>query len=260
MSHFIQWILKVLRLTYEFVFNFISCGQLVGLGGLHRQADDLIGLLYLGQHYFGNGWQVLQAGVEKGVGRVAREGRSDLWEKSKWMRLLWFFMGEINILVTFFDWCQQNTCFANRLIGGSDMIMIHMINRNNTVDSKGQQTLWGISFMFCCKVLLVNAASELKGIRPCLRDQRFFGLRNVALGPGLPTCVILSCGMVSKLGEENVNPLSVPASYGKSSSDTFSFQWSPSHRSTLSTPTNQSGLGTIRTMNDSWRWRGGSRA
>lgn len=68
----------VLRLTYELVLNLISCWQLVGLGGLHRQADDLIGLLYLGQHYLGNGWQVLQAGVEKGVGRVARKGRSDL--------------------------------------------------------------------------------------------------------------------------------------------------------------------------------------
>lgn len=68
----------VLRLTYELVLNLISCWQLVGLGGLHGQADDLIGLLYLGQHYLGNGWQVLQAGVEKGVGRVARKGRSDL--------------------------------------------------------------------------------------------------------------------------------------------------------------------------------------
>jgi len=61
--------------------------------------------------------------------------------------------------------------------------------------------------------------------------------------------------MVSKLGEEKVNPLSVPASYGKSSSVTLSFQWSPSHRSTLSTPTNQSGLGTSRTINDSCRGR-----
>lgn len=83
-------------------------------------------------------------------------------------------------------------------------------------------------------------------------------LIDVALGSGFSTCVILSCGIVSKLGEENVNPLSVPASYGKSSNGTYSFQWSPSHRSTLSTPTNQSGLGTIRTINDSWR--GGSRA
>lgn len=54
-----------LRHTYELVLNLVSCWQLVGLGGLHRQADDLIGLLYLGQHYLGNGWQVLQAGVEK---------------------------------------------------------------------------------------------------------------------------------------------------------------------------------------------------
>ena len=66
-------------LTYELVLNLISCWQLVGLGGLHRQADDLIGLLYLGQHYLGDGRQVFQAGVVKGVSRVAREGRSDLW-------------------------------------------------------------------------------------------------------------------------------------------------------------------------------------
>lgn len=52
---------------------------MVGLGGLHGQADDLIGLLYLGQHYLGDGWQVLQARVVEGVGGVAREGRSDLW-------------------------------------------------------------------------------------------------------------------------------------------------------------------------------------
>lgn len=87
-----------------------------------------------------------------------------------------------------------------------------------------------------------------------------FILMDVTLGSGWPTCVILSCGMVSKFGEEKVNPLSVPASYGKSSSDTFSFHWSPSHRSTLSTPTNQSGLGTRRTINDSCRERGGSGA
>lgn len=63
--------------------------------------------------------------------------------------------------------------------------------------------------------------------------------------------MILSCGMVSKFGDEKVKPLSVPASYGKRSSDTLSFQCSPLHKSTLSTPTNQSGLGTIRTTNDS---------
>lgn len=75
-----------------------------------------------------------------------------------------------------------------------------------------------------------------------------------------PTCVIFSCGMVSKLGEENVNPLSVPASYGKRTSETFSFHWLPSQRLMLSTPTNQSGLGTILTINDSWSQTGGSRA
>lgn len=69
-----------------------------------------------------------------------------------------------------------------------------------------------------------------------------------------------SCGMVSKLGEENVNPLSVPASYGKRTSETLSFHWSPSHRLMLSTPTNQSGLGTILTINDSWRSTEGSGA
>lgn len=68
-----------LRLTYERVLNLISCWQLVGLGWLHRQADDLIGLLYLGKGYLGNRREVLQAGVIKGVGRVAREGRCDLW-------------------------------------------------------------------------------------------------------------------------------------------------------------------------------------
>ncbi|TNN75860.1 hypothetical protein EYF80_013830 [Liparis tanakae] len=60
------------------------------------------------------------------------------------------------------------------------------------------------------------------------------------------------------LGEEKVKPLSVPASYGKSSSRTSSFQRSPSHRSKLSTPTNQSGLGTRCTINDSCGSRGGS--
>lgn len=73
--NFVQW---VFRLTYELVLNLVSCRQLVGLGGLHRQADDLIGLLYLGQHHLGNGRQVLQARVEEGIGRVAREGRRDL--------------------------------------------------------------------------------------------------------------------------------------------------------------------------------------
>lgn len=52
---------------------------MVGLRRLHGQADDLIGLLYLSQRYLGDGRQVLHAGVVKGVGRVVREGRSDLW-------------------------------------------------------------------------------------------------------------------------------------------------------------------------------------
>lgn len=77
-SHFSQRVFTLFRLTYELVLDFVSCRQLVGLGGLHRQADDLIGLLYLGQHHLGHGWQVLQAGVEKGVGWVVWEGRSDL--------------------------------------------------------------------------------------------------------------------------------------------------------------------------------------
>lgn len=88
----------VLRLTYELVLNFVSCWQLVGLGRLHRQADDLIGLLYLGEHYLGNGWQVLHAGIKKGVGRMAGERRSDLWsgngqgyslEASTFLMILW---------------------------------------------------------------------------------------------------------------------------------------------------------------------------
>lgn len=57
--------------------------------------------------------------------------------------------------------------------------------------------------------------------------------------------------MVSKFGEEKVKPLSVPASYGYRSREMLSFHWSPSHRLKLSTPTNQSGLGTMRMMKDS---------
>lgn len=73
----------LLRLTYELVLNFISCWQLVGLGGLHWEADDLIGLFDLGQCYLGNRWQVLEAGVKKGVGRMTRERRSDLSEEKR---------------------------------------------------------------------------------------------------------------------------------------------------------------------------------
>lgn len=73
----------VLRLTYEIVLNLVSCWQLVGLRWLHGHADDLIGLPYLGQYYLGHRWQVFQAGVEKGVGRVARERRSDLWRGNR---------------------------------------------------------------------------------------------------------------------------------------------------------------------------------
>lgn len=64
----------LIGLTYELVFDLVPCRQLVGLGGFHRQADDLIGLLYLGQCHLGNGWEVLQAGVEERVGRMAWEG------------------------------------------------------------------------------------------------------------------------------------------------------------------------------------------
>lgn len=63
----------LLRLTYELVLNFIPCWQLVGLGGLHWEADDLIGLFHLGQRNLGDGRQVLQAGVKKGVGGMTRE-------------------------------------------------------------------------------------------------------------------------------------------------------------------------------------------
>lgn len=80
-SKFLIFIL--LRLTYELVFNFVSCWQLVGLGGFLRQADDLIGLLYLGQRYLGNGWEVLQTRVVEGVGRMARDRRGDLWRGEK---------------------------------------------------------------------------------------------------------------------------------------------------------------------------------
>lgn len=73
----------LLRLTYELVLNFISCQQLVGLGGLHREADDLIGLFDLGQCYLGHGWQVLEAGVKKGVGGMTWERRSDLLEEKR---------------------------------------------------------------------------------------------------------------------------------------------------------------------------------
>lgn len=64
------------------------------------------------------------------------------------------------------------------------------------------------------------------------------------------TSVIGSCGIVAKLGEENVKPLSVPASYGESSTDICSVQRSFSHRFKLSMPTNQSGLGTILTAKE----------
>lgn len=72
----------LLWLTYQLVLNFIPCRQLVGLGGLLWEADDLIGLFDLGQRYLGNGRQVLQAGVKKGVGRVTGERGSDLLEEN----------------------------------------------------------------------------------------------------------------------------------------------------------------------------------
>lgn len=64
------------------------------------------------------------------------------------------------------------------------------------------------------------------------------------------TLVIFSWGLVRKLGEEKVNPLSVPASYGWRSRVTSCFHWLPSQRLMLSTPTNQSGLGIIFTISD----------
>lgn len=78
-----QVFILLLRLTYEIVLNFISCWQLVGLGGLHREADDLIGLFDLGQCHLGHGWQVLEAGVKKGIGGMTRERRSDLSEEKR---------------------------------------------------------------------------------------------------------------------------------------------------------------------------------
>ena len=44
----------------------------------------------------------------------------------------------------------------------------------------------------------------------------------------------------------------VPASYGWRSMVTSCFHWLPSQRFMLSTPTNQSGLGIIFTIRDSW--------
>lgn len=123
----------VLRLTYELVLNLISCWQLVGLGGLRRQADDLIGLLYLGQHYLGNGWQVLQAGVEKGVGRVARKGRSDLQRRNGQE-----IVGGINFYATSFKTCQMNTqCLANKILGwfGHGSVHANIFNNNNDINS-----------------------------------------------------------------------------------------------------------------------------
>lgn len=70
-----------LWLTYELLFNLVSSWKLVGLGGLHYQTDDLVGFLYLGQHDLGNRWQVFEAGIEKWVGRVAREGRGNLYNR-----------------------------------------------------------------------------------------------------------------------------------------------------------------------------------
>jgi len=61
-----------------FLFYLVIGGQLVGLGGFHRKADDLIGLSDLGQRHLGDGWEGLQAWVEEGVGRVAGAGGGDL--------------------------------------------------------------------------------------------------------------------------------------------------------------------------------------
>ena len=63
------------------LFDLVVSWQLVGLCGLHRKADDLIGLLYLGQRHLGDGWEVFQAWVEKGVGRVVGGGGGDLGRK-----------------------------------------------------------------------------------------------------------------------------------------------------------------------------------
>lgn len=64
------------------------------------------------------------------------------------------------------------------------------------------------------------------------------------------TFVTLSTGLVGKFGEVKVKPLSVPASKGWRSKVTSSFHWSPWHKLTLSTPTNQSGLGITFTTRD----------
>ena len=43
----------------------------------------MIGLIYPGQRYLGHWWEVFQAGIEEGVGRMTRFGRGDLWRGEK---------------------------------------------------------------------------------------------------------------------------------------------------------------------------------
>ena len=60
-------------------------------------------------------------------------------------------------------------------------------------------------------------------------------------------------GCVSQLGAVKVRPLSVPASYTVPASLSSSTQSPPAHRDTLLTPTNQSGDGTMRVMQEIWK-------
>lgn len=83
------------------------------------------------------------------------------------------------------------------------------------------------------------------------RKWRMFFLSVVYQLSDCLTIVMFSGGIVGKLGEEKVKPLSVPASNGCRSKVTSSFHCPASHRFRLSTPTNQSGLGITFTIKES---------
>lgn len=102
----------MIGLTDGRVIDLIPCEQHVGLCGLQGpgQADDLIGLLYLGQCYLGYGRQVLQAGVVEGVCRVAGEGGSYLGTNEEQV-----FQG-----ICFIFFCSKQ--LSNVYILGSDLV------------------------------------------------------------------------------------------------------------------------------------------
>ena len=61
-------------------------------------------------------------------------------------------------------------------------------------------------------------------------------------------------GTVSQLGEVNVRPLSVPASYNSPGTLKLSIQpLSSLQRETLEIPVNQSGEGISRVIKDTWK-------